>query len=714
MAIEAALRLENVTVKQISLKDVFIKSALIIPSDNLGIEVLLEMRPIITSSKSQSNTAYEFTVVSYDRNDNCIEHCRGVILVERGSASPVSSITPKPNLANTLKNTDHSIHVNSFYRHLSSIGFEYGAKFRLLKDCLGSGPGVSISPLVFDANVLPSNTTNATVMHPTLLDSTFHIVFNAIESCLGRSLNEPYVPTFLRIHNISGLFSQYATEKTVQKYLVGSFTKLPSTRVALSDVILQDEEGKLMINIEGLEVTSLGREEEQNSERTLFFHQRWLPCFDLLKSYPALASKLIAELVDIYAHQYPNSRLLHITNNIEDTKNLISCLGAFKRQRRRFKSIDVKAAVDGEELSKMTNGLVQMTEPNGTYDLVIAEKVDPVLVADGGFAIASQAPVGFECVWSGRVSAYRRPVAPTPVGKVTVVMPRKPSDRTKAVLAALEAIFIVANITTIQNCVTETENVFVLMSFDEDIQDTPTFRGVQKLLGGASKKITWLLEGATMEAVRPENAMVQGLIRTARSENDQFRITLMDFGTDSPATLVAETLKKVLEADMKEDELAERSGCVYIPKVEADDSRNCKLHNGPNKEPRLEPFGEGRPLKLKVGKIGLLETLHFAEDEEIVDMELAPDEIELEVKASVINFHDIVIAMVIIDDYKLGDECAGVVTKIGSQVEGFVPGDRVIAARPGQGAHRGIVRNPACYCYKLQGDMSFADATAMP
>lgn len=72
--------------------------------------------------------------------------------------------------------------------------------------------------------------------------------------------------------------------------------------------------------------------------------------------------------------------------------------------------------------------------------------------------------------------------------------------------------------------------------------------------------------------------------------------------------------------------------------------------------------------------------------------------------------------MGIIEDYRLGDECAGSVIRVGSKISprDFQIGDRVVAWRPGQGAHRAIVRNPASLCDKLPASMSYAAAAALP
>lgn len=62
-----------------------------------------------------------------------------------------------------------------------------------------------------------------------------------------------------------------------------------------------------------------------------------------------------------------------------------------------------------------------------------------------------------------------------------------------------------------------------------------------------------------------------------------------------------------------------------------------------------------------------------------------------------------------------GDECAGVVVRKGNRIgdDSFRLGDRVMAWRPGQGAHRKVVRNPASLCQRL-GDVSFEVAASLP
>jgi NADPH:quinone reductase-like Zn-dependent oxidoreductase/acyl carrier protein len=63
---------------------------------------------------------------------------------------------------------------------------------------------------------------------------------------------------------------------------------------------------------------------------------------------------------------------------------------------------------------------------------------------------------------------------------------------------------------------------------------------------------------------------------------------------------------------------------------------------------------------------------------------LEPHELEIEVRAAPLNFHDVVSVLGLITARApLGGECAGVVTRVGRSVERFRPGDAVVAVTSG-------------------------------
>ncbi|KAK8013161.1 lovastatin nonaketide synthase [Apiospora marii] len=732
MAIEAAIRQASAAtmnrIQAVSMKDVVIKAPLILSDNEVGTEIILELRPVTLSAKSRSDVWYEFAVFSFGDASICQEHCHGAVCVKIGDPEPVAASPGTAFDPESLQvRSNQSRSSTLFYQKLAQIGLEYGQSFQLLHDQVQSGPGFAISALHFDPSTLPRATeADETCVHPTLLDASFHVMFGAIESCLGRQLEESFVPSFVRI---------------------ASMTNMPSPRVASNHVQLRDAGGALWMDIQGLEVTSLGTVSSEDREgRTLFYQTRWLPCFELLSTNPHIEKLSMQDLVDIFTHQYPARTILYSPTSTDEVYDIVRLVGGEQDQRPRARQLDIYLpGLSVEESQKLlslieqSNGLVQVVSelnPTSQYDLILAPRMTrldwksytPLLKEDGVALTPIDLGVGgdFDMVFStASLSAIRRNQAIDPVTykNVTVVVPEMPSDRVGSILASLRSSYPSGLSTTTLTHICngykldKDSVVLILAALDGSWwEDAEAFRAIQIILTDmAGSRQVWSTEGSVLESSRPEQAMISGLIRSSRSENDQLEAVTFDFGRTSPAESIARNLSRLLSpGSFDEDEIAERDGCLFIPKVEADDERNVKLPNGPGQETALRRFGEQGPLSLAIGKVGLLETLHFVEDSEFIDGTLGEDELEIEVKASAINFRDIAASMGIIDDHRLGDECAGIVTAVGSTVRDFSIGDRVVAWRPGQGAHRSFVRNPASLCYRLRGDMDFADAAALP
>lgn len=442
--------------------------------------------------------------------------------------------------------------------------------------------------------------------------------------------------------------------------------------------------------------------------------------------------------MDIFAHQHPDSKILHFTPDVDSSKQALGLLGGRDGERRRFKSYTpypASAAQFGQMLDTWTTGLIDIGEPKeNEYDLVLVEGSVEENVAQyvkpGGYVISNHPNLSSESLMplfskDGLNARQNVQKEADLTGPLTLVVASAASSRTKAIETLLRAAYTTAITTiTLEQLTYQSdiaENVMVLASIDENLffedsgHDAEQYHAIQKLLTRQGHNIVWLLEGATMEARRPEHAIISGLARSARSENDQLRLVIIDVAEGTDERRITSRLIQMLDPTINEDEVTERNGTLLIPRIEADDMLNSKLPNGANAEPRLRKFGQERPLALKIGRVGLLDTLVFGDDERIIDTRLEEDELEIEVKASAINFRDIAAAMGIIEDYKLGDECSGIIIRKGSQVDdsAFRIGDRVVAWRPGQGAHCSIVRNPAPLCFKL-GEMSFGVAAAMP
>ncbi|KAI6442156.1 Type I Iterative PKS [Pyricularia oryzae] len=116
-------------------------------------------------------------------------------------------------------------------------------------------------------------------------------------------------------------------------------------------------------------------------------------------------------------------------------------------------------------------------------------------------------------------------------------------------------------------------------------------------------------------------------------------------------------------------------------------------------------------LVLQTNTVGNPEGLYFEASGQSGGAELADDEVEVEVKASGLNFRDILILTGDVPDDKLGQEAAGVVVRRGAGVTRLRPGDRVCCLAAG--AHRTRLRVGADLCQEI-GAVSFRDAAALP
>lgn len=77
-----------------------------------------------------------------------------------------------------------------------------------------------------------------------------------------------------------------------------------------------------------------------------------------------------------------------------------------------------------------------------------------------------------------------------------------------------------------------------------------------------------------------------------------------------------------------------------------------------------------------------------------------------------LNFKDIMVAMGQLQQLGLGIDASGTVSRVGSGVHTFCPGDRVMTWRPG--AFSNLLRSPVDMVQKNPEGMNFATAASLP
>ena len=117
------------------------------------------------------------------------------------------------------------------------------------------------------------------------------------------------------------------------------------------------------------------------------------------------------------------------------------------------------------------------------------------------------------------------------------------------------------------------------------------------------------------------------------------------------------------------------------------------------------------PLKLNVRTPGLLDSLEFVEDKSL-DKPLAPNEIEVEVRAIGVNFKECLVVLGRVSSDKLGSECAGVVVCGGERCSEFQEGDHVTLCDLDYYKTRLRVREEQAV--KVPDTMPFTEAASIP
>lgn len=248
--------------------------------------------------------------------------------------------------------------------------------------------------------------------------------------------------------------------------------------------------------------------------------------------------------------------------------------------------------------------------------------------------------------------------------------------------------------------------------------DSRTFLAIRDIFISAAG-VLWMTRGGGRVPALPDHAIVNGLIRAVKQENIKTKFVILAFEAEKKtvphyANTIFEVFTRTVSAsaDDCEPEYVEREGLLCIDRfVEADYLNRDIASRLATQKHQTKQFGEVPFLSLSISSPGLLDTLEFVEDKGFT-RPLNPDEVEIKVEASGVNFRDCLIALGRIPGTTMGFECAGIVARVGHQCRDFKPGDRVCANVAG--AYQTYARCKAVHALPLPNHMSFLEGAALP
>ncbi|KGO77525.1 Acyl transferase/acyl hydrolase/lysophospholipase [Penicillium italicum] len=215
----------------------------------------------------------------------------------------------------------------------------------------------------------------------------------------------------------------------------------------------------------------------------------------------------------------------------------------------------------------------------------------------------------------------------------------------------------------------------------------------------------------------PDAQMTVGLTRTLRSETSA-RIATLGLAPgdiEYPEMSIKIAISALWPIDgtqpSKDLEFKAEGSELFVQRIVEDDAANSFVHNETHDMTiSTQPFRQPeRRFKIQVGNPGALDSLYFLDDN---PPPLGEDQIELQVKASGLNFKDIVVSMGQLAQPYIGIECSGVVSSVGSNVKSIKVGQRVMAMP--EGCFSTYARCSATSAAEIPAAMSFEVAATVP
>jgi acyl transferase domain-containing protein/NADPH:quinone reductase-like Zn-dependent oxidoreductase len=187
LAIEAVAQFLNKdpTVSMFKLRNISIKTAMRIPKDDMGLEIVLNM-----SASVHSSCWYQFNIASV-YGTTWTEHASGLI------SMPSSHERSLPDLASHMD--PRFVEASDWYRKFSQAGLGYGPSFQGLSDVL-SDPSKNIASAKVCLNTTKGMFTGPEsqyVVHPASLDICFQLAIIAAHGGHTATFKTAYIPVLI-------------------------------------------------------------------------------------------------------------------------------------------------------------------------------------------------------------------------------------------------------------------------------------------------------------------------------------------------------------------------------------------------------------------------------------------------------------------------------------------------------------------------------------
>ncbi|KAG5789974.1 hypothetical protein H9Q69_010962 [Fusarium xylarioides] len=281
MAIEAASQTYrevhgSLPIRGHMINDMDIKSALVIPEDERGIEIVLSIATSgALSAKPAAPAWYSFTISTVNSDsEEWVEHCTGRIRVEVTQPIALDKLS-------TGSMDSRFPDVRAWYRQFRTLGMEHGPTFQTLSD-LAADPRQNMATARVALNTttgsLPVGESSYT-LHPTALDGMFQLGLIACAGGQVEEANTAFVPLHLgRLYLKAGVRQDSANAI--------AHSKVNGTKSAKLHLQLLSKDGEVVVQMRDLTFTKYGRSAQGQGKAfsSPFSRLSWQPHFPALSN----------------------------------------------------------------------------------------------------------------------------------------------------------------------------------------------------------------------------------------------------------------------------------------------------------------------------------------------------------------------------------------------------------------------------------------------
>ncbi|KAK4496779.1 hypothetical protein PRZ48_012762 [Zasmidium cellare] len=216
MAIQAVQTLadpERASPNGVQVKDIVIRTALVVPDTPEGIEFSLSMSAVPFSKKEASSRWRDFSIQSYDdKADRWTEHCCGSVQLTYADDGVNDLVGARERVEREKSDAElfqraeevckNRVHPNLTYHSWANKGMMLGPPFQNLKDTrMGDGTGMALCRMTVPdvAATMPYNYLQEHTIQPCLMDTVFSTFFTAIiDTDRERLTPQLYLPTSIK------------------------------------------------------------------------------------------------------------------------------------------------------------------------------------------------------------------------------------------------------------------------------------------------------------------------------------------------------------------------------------------------------------------------------------------------------------------------------------------------------------------------------------